>query len=106
VQRRLAIGAESDLPDASDALSVDKDEAADSPSKGDDSKVQSGITPAMPFAPGTTCLKALNKCKAACANPPACDDTCNHYYRESRDCNSVKIVECKCGHTCPNPPWH
>jgi hypothetical protein len=106
LQRRLAIGARSDLPNAPDALSVDKDEAADIPLEDDGSKVQSGITPAMPFTPGTTCLKALNKCKAACANPPACDDTCNCYYRGSRDCKSVRIPECKCGHTCPNPPWH
>jgi hypothetical protein len=104
LQRRLANGAVPDLTDAPDALSTDK--AVDVPSVDDDSEVQFGITPAMPFTPGTTCLKAISKCKAACANPPACDNTCNCYYKGSRDCKSVKLPECKCGHTCPNPPWH
>jgi hypothetical protein len=113
LQRRLAIGAVPRLSDVSDTLPIDNDATADaqttdgtedSSSMDDGSEVQSGIV--VPISPGNTCLKALNKCKAACANPGACDDPCNCYYRGARDCKDVKIPECKCGHTCPTPPWH
>jgi hypothetical protein len=108
LQQQLAIGAVSHFSDDSDALSIRQEnslkigsELLPPPST---EEVQSGIV--VPVSPGNTCLKALNKCKAACANPGACDDTCNCYYRGARDCKDVKIPECKCGHTCPTPPWH
>jgi hypothetical protein len=87
-----------------DGIAQPIDSTEDASSTDEGSEVQFGI--GVPVSPGSTCLKALNKCKAACGTPGACDDTCNCYYKGARDCKDVKLPECKCGHTCPTPPWH
>jgi hypothetical protein len=108
LEQQLAIGAVSHLSDVSDALSIRQEKSLKIGSgllpPPSTEEIQSGIV--VPVSPGNTCLKALDKCKAACANPGACDDTCNCYYRGARDCKDVKIPECECGHTCPTLPWH